>query len=183
MSFEQKKLTFNKAQKRAYKDVVRDIRNMNDGKQVGKDKITLDQKVIRSRIKKALLEVDGVKEKTAVDWANRIYQKAENYLKRRRDFQIKKMLFEHISTMNRGKSKEEIEAIYQAAVRQAFKPSKAPKFQRPPISAEERAVHVARKKERERLVNQNKHLRVNDFRPKSEEARVKAFYKANPQWA
>lgn len=183
MSFEQKKLTFNKAQRQAYRDVVRDIRNMDEGKQVGKDKITLDQKIIRARIKKALLEVDGVKEKTAVDWANRIYQKAQNYLKRRRDFKIKQMLFERISTVHRGKTKEEIEAIYQEAVKCAFKPSSGNKFKRPPISAEERAVHAARKAERERLVAQNKHLRVADFRPKSEQARIKAFYKANPQWA
>ncbi len=159
---EKKKLAFGKAQRRAYKDVIRDIIAMDEAKQVGKHKITLTPAIIRGRIKKALLEVKGVREKTAVDWANRIYQRAQNYLKARRNFAFAKQIYERVSKANVGKSKEEIDAIFQTVYDRAMRPTKAKPLPKPEYSSEVAEVHAARKAERQRLVAQNKHLRVGD---------------------
>lgn len=139
---------------------------MDEGKQVGKNKIDLNPKIIRDRIRRTLMEVRGVKEKTAIDWSNRIYQRAQNFLRRRRDYAIRSSLYEQIAKAHRGKSKEEIDAYFEIVYRQAMKPSKAKPLPKPEYSPEVAAVYAARKAERKRLVSQNAHLRRGDHIPK-----------------
>lgn len=168
---EKKKLTFNKAQKRAYRDVIRDIRAMDEAKQVGKHKITLTPKIIRARIKKALLEVDGVQEKTAVDWANRIYQRAYNWLEDRRKFVFAKQIYERICKAHPSKSKEEIDALFEIVYRGAMKKTESAKpLPKPAYCPMVAQVQAARKAERKRVWDQNAHMRVGDFMKKKARA-------------
>lgn len=166
MSFDKSKHRFNKAQRRAYRNVVRDIKNMDDAKQVGKDKLTLTPKIVRDRIRRALLEVEGVKEKTAIDWSNRIFQRAQNFLQRRRNYIIKQQIYERVSKANRTKTKEEIDAIADLVYRSSMKPTKAKPLPKPEQSPEVAAVLAARKAARLKLVAQNAHMRRGDHLPK-----------------
>lgn len=175
MAFEKKRLSFNKAQRRAYRDVIRDIKNMDEGKPVGKNKIILTPPVIRGRIRHALLEVEGVKQKTAVDWANRIYQRAQNFLKRRREYVIKQTLREKIKSAHPTKTAEQIDIYLEIVYRRAMMPSKAQPLPKQGYSPEVAAVHAARKAERRRVVDANRHMRHGDQMPKKKKTSETVF--------
>lgn len=165
-------LTFSKAQRRAYKDTIRDIKAMDEGKQVGKHKITLDQGIIRYRIRKALLEVEGVKKTTAAEWADKIYQRAQNFLEDRRKFVLAKAIYERITLAHPGATKEQIDEMFAVVYNGSMKKTEKVVTPKPAFSPEVAQVRTARKAERNRLKKQNAHLRAGDSMSKKKKRRA-----------
>lgn len=169
MTFQKDRLTFKKAYRRAYRGALGDIEKMEDATPVGKYKVILNPATVRARIRAILLKVDGVKEKTAVDWANRIYQRAQNFRKRRREYGIKRNLREKIRKAHPSKTEEQIDAYLELVYAQAMKPTKerspVPKLA-PKHSPEVAAVLVARKAARKKMVENNRHMRSGDQKKK-----------------
>lgn len=150
--------TFEQASSRANKAAVKAIAHMDEGKTIGKDKETITPALIRQRIVRTMMGVDGMDKKRAESIADSIYDGARNWIDGSRMNQQKKRIIERLRQVHKGKPEAEIQGYIDTVIQQIEKPTKS----LPLIvtqSDEVDMIEEARRKERKERVKKNHHRR------------------------